>query len=71
MPENIRLQAQLGADGGTWTRTPSPTMDFEIVAFAKAIESGKNMSNVSENISEAIAQIIDDFNNRIDMIEFQ
>lgn len=59
--DNKRFFYQLDGEG----------IRYEIVAFAKAIESGRNMSNVSENISEAIAQIIDDFNNRINLIEFQ
>lgn len=42
---------------------------YEIVAFAKAVESGRNMSYVSEEISEEIAGVIGDFNNRINMIE--
>lgn len=42
---------------------------YEIVAFAKAIESGKNISYVSEEISEAIAGVIEDFNERNNMIE--
>lgn len=44
---------------------------YEIVAFAKAVESGKNMSYVSEEISEEIAGVIGDFNNRKNMIEFE
>lgn len=42
---------------------------YEIVAFAKAVESGKNMSYVSKEVSEAIAGVIGDFNNRKGMIE--
>lgn len=42
---------------------------YEIVAFAKAVESGRNMSYVSEEISEAIAGVIEDFNERNSMIE--
>ena len=43
---------------------------YEIVAFAKAVESGKKMSYVSEEISEAIVGVIEDFNSRIGMVEF-
>ena len=43
---------------------------YEIVAFAKAVESGRNMSYVSEEISEAIAGVIGDFNDRKNMTEF-
>ena len=41
----------------------------EIVAFAKAVESGRNISYVSESISETIAGVIEDFNARKSMIE--
>ena len=59
--DNKRFFYQLDGEG----------IRYEIVASAKAIESGKNMSNVSENISEAIARVIGDFNERIDLIEFR
>jgi len=59
--ENKRFFYQLDGEG----------IRYEIVAFAKAVESGKNMSYVSENISEAIAGVIDDFNNRVNMIELK
>lgn len=59
--DNKRFFYQLDGEG----------IRYEIVAFAKAIESGKNMSYVSEDISEAMAQVIGDFNNRINLIEFQ
>ncbi len=42
---------------------------YEIVAFAKAVESGKNMSYVPKEVSEAIAGVIEDFNDRKGMIE--
>ena len=42
---------------------------YEIVAFSKAVESGKNMSYVSKEISEAIAGVIEDFNKKNNMIE--
>ncbi|MCR4999782.1 MAG: Gfo/Idh/MocA family oxidoreductase [Lachnospiraceae bacterium] len=44
---------------------------YEIVAFAKAIESGRNLSYVPEEISTAIAGVIEDFNARKDMIEIE
>ena len=44
---------------------------YEIVAFAKAVESGINMSYVSEKISEAISGVIGDFNARKGMIELK
>lgn len=34
---------------------------YEIVAFVKAIESGKNMSYVDKKISDAIANVIEDY----------
>jgi len=59
--ENKRFFYQLDGEG----------IRYEIVAFAKAIESGRNMSYVSEEISEAIAGVIDDFNKRKKLIELK
>ena len=59
--DNKRFFYQLDGEG----------IRYEIVAFAKAIESKKNMSYVSEEISEAISEVIGDFNDRVNMIEFQ
>ena len=59
--ENKRFFYQLDGEG----------IRYEIVAFAKAVESGRNMSYVSEEISEAIAGVIGDFNDRINMVELQ
>ena len=59
--DNKRFFYQLDGEG----------IRYEIVAFAKAIESGKNMNYVPEDISEAIAGVIGDFNDRINMVEFQ
>ncbi len=42
---------------------------YEIVAFAKAIESKNNISCISENTSLAIASIIGDFNERKDFFK--
>lgn len=58
--ENKRFFYQLDGEG----------IRYEIVAFAKAVEAGRNMSYVSEGISEAIAGVIDDFNKRKNMVEF-
>ena len=44
---------------------------YEIVAFAKDVESGKNKSYVSEEISEAIVGTIEDFNKRKGLIELE
>ncbi len=57
--ENKRFFYQLDGEG----------IRYEIVAFAKAVESGRNMSYVSQDISEAISGVIDDFNLRKDMKE--
>ncbi len=59
--ENKRFFYQLDGEG----------IRYEIVAFAKAVESRRNMSYVSEPISEAIAGVIEDFNDRKDMIELE
>ncbi len=59
--DNKRFFYQLDGEG----------IRYEIVAFAKAIESGKNMSYVSEDISKAISGVIDDFNERKGMIELE
>jgi len=56
--ENKRFFYQLDGEG----------IRYEIVAFAKAIESKNNNSYVSEGISEAIASVIGDFNDRKDMV---
>mgnify|MGYP000093667881 CR=1 FL=1 len=57
--ENKRFFYQLEGEG----------IRYEIVAFAKAVESGKNISYVSEKVSETIAGVIGDFNERKGMIE--
>lgn len=57
--ENKRFFYQLDGEG----------IRYEIVAFAKAVESGKNMSYVSEEVSEAIAGVVGDFNERKGMVE--
>lgn len=52
--ENKRYFYQLDGEG----------IRYEIVAFAKSIESGKNNYYVSSDISKAIIQVIEDFNNK-------
>ena len=47
---NKRLFYQLECEG----------IRYELVAFSKAIESGKNSSYVSEEVSVAIAKIMDE-----------
>lgn len=59
--DNKRFFYQLDGEG----------IRYEIVAFAKAVESGKNMSYVSEMISEEIANVIDSFNSRKNMTILQ
>ena len=58
--ENKRFFYQLDGEG----------VRYEIVAFAKAVESGHSMNNVSEEVSEAIVGVIEDFNDRKNMTEF-
>lgn len=59
--DNKRFFYQLDGEG----------IRYEIVAFAKAIESGKKISYVSEKISEEIADIVDSFNLRKNMVELK
>ena len=59
--DNKRFFYQLDGEG----------IRYEIVAFSKAVESGRNISYVSEEISGAIAGVIGDFNDRINMVELQ
>ena len=44
---------------------------YEIVAFAKAVESGQSLDYVSEEVSEAITGVIEDFNSREGVIELE
>lgn len=57
--ENKRFFYQLDGEG----------IRYEIVAFAKSIEMKKNISYITEKISGSIAQIIGDFNERVDLVE--
>lgn len=57
--ENRRFFYQLDGEG----------IRYEIVAFAKAVESGKNMAYISKEVSEAIVGVIQDFNERINLTE--
>ena len=59
--DNRRFFYQLDGEG----------IRYEIVAFAKAIESHINRSNVPEEVSNAIVDVIEGFNNRDNMIEIQ
>ncbi len=52
--ENKRHFYQLDGEG----------IRYEIVAFAKAVESGKSNYYISEETSKAIVQVIEDFNDR-------
>ena len=58
--DNKRFFYQLDGEG----------IRYEIVAFAKAIESNINMSYISKSISTSIVEVIEDFNIRKDMKEF-
>ena len=42
---------------------------YELVAFLKAIQTGKYTSYISTNISNQICKVIEDFYNKVDMIE--
>ena len=57
--ENKRFFYQLDGEG----------IRYEIVALAKSIEMKKNISYITEKISGSIAQIIGDFNERVDLVE--
>lgn len=57
--DNQRFFYQLDGEG----------IRYEIVAFAKSVEFKKNINYVEKNISKAIVSIIENFNNRIDMIK--
>ena len=57
--ENKRFFYQLDGEG----------IRYEIVAFAKSIDSGKGLRYISEDITGEIAQIIGDFNMRKDLVE--
>lgn len=59
--ENKRFFYQLDGEG----------IRYEIAAFAKAVESGKNISYVNEQNSVAIAGVIESFNCRQNMTELQ
>lgn len=57
--DNKRFFYQLDGEG----------IRYEIVAFAKSIESKRNISYIAEKVSEQIARVFEDFNNRENMIE--
>lgn len=57
--ENKRFFYQLDGEG----------IRYEIVAFAKAIESRRNLQVIYNNVSKKISRVIEDFNNKTDMIE--
>ena len=37
---------------------------YELVTFSKAVETGKNLSNITERVTKAICKIMEDFNNK-------
>lgn len=57
--ENQRFFYQLDGEG----------IRYEIVAFVRSIEIGKSMTYIGENISASIVEVIENFNNRVDLIE--
>ncbi len=58
--DNRRFFYQLDGEG----------IRYEIAAFLKAVESGSNISYVSQEVSQAIVGVINDFNERMNMVEF-
>lgn len=42
---------------------------YELVAFTKAIETGKSISYIEQNISAEFCKIVEDFNKKIDFVE--
>ena len=58
--DNKRFFYQLDGEG----------IRYEIAAFLKAVESGRNISYVSQEVSQAIVGVINDFNERLNMVEF-
>lgn len=44
---------------------------YELVAFLKAIETGKDRSNISREISDAMCRVIEDFYNKLDFVELK
>ena len=57
--ENKRFFYQLDGEG----------IRYEIVAFAKSIESKRNISYIAENISEAISAVFENYNRRVNLVE--
>lgn len=57
--ENQRFFYQLDGEG----------IRYEIVAFVRSIEIGKSMTYIGENISQAVVELIESFDNRVDLIE--
>ena len=57
--ENKRYFYQLDGEG----------IRYEIVAFTKAIETGKVSTYLERNISDSICKVIEDFYNKIDFVE--
>ncbi len=44
---------------------------YEVVAFTRMVENPKEKGYISEDISMAVAKVIEDFNNRVDMHRLQ
>lgn len=57
--ENQRFFYQLDGEG----------IRYEIVAFVRSIEIGKDITYIGKEISDSIVEVIESFDNRIDMIE--
>ena len=59
--ENKRYFYQLDGEG----------IRYELVAFLKAIETGKDRSYISREISDAMCKVIEDFYNKKDFVELK
>lgn len=58
--DNKRFFYQLDGEG----------IRYEIVAFAKSVESQKDFGSISRVVSEKISRVMEDFNYRVDVTEF-
>lgn len=59
--DNQRFFYQLDGEG----------IRYEIVAFAKSVEARHGMNYIDQEISKTIASIVEDYNNRNDLIEIE
>lgn len=59
MSDNKRYFYQLEGEG----------IRYELVAFSRAIETGKSVSYIDQGVSESICKVVEDFDKRRDFIE--